>query len=213
MKLHKKGLMVIISGPSGVGKSHIKKSLFQKKGHNFVYSVSMTTRPARCEEQDGVDYFFVEKSYFQKKITENYFLEYNKFVNHYYGTPYKEVKQKLKEGNEIFLEIDVEGALQIKKHKMSKNSVFIFIAPPSVNVLYKRLKKRNTESEEIIKERLKQAKYELSQAYLYDYIVINDEVEKAVDKIISIVVAEHSRVKNSISAYLSIFSEVFDKKN
>lgn len=212
MKLHKKGLMVVISGPSGVGKGQIKKALFKRKGHNFVYSVSMTTRSPRLGEKNGVDYFFVDEPYFKKKIKENYFLEYNYFINHYYGTTYQSVIEKLEKGYEIFLEIDVQGSLQIKKHKISKDGVFIFIAPPSKECLYKRLKKRNTESEEVIQERMKKADEELLLAHKYDYIVVNDEVENTVDKILAIVIAEHSKVKNSISSYFLI-SEMFKKES
>ncbi|KND62695.1 guanylate kinase [Candidatus Phytoplasma phoenicium] len=212
MKLHKKGLMVVISGPSGVGKGQIKKALFKRKGHNFVYSVSMTTRPPRPEERNGVDYFFVDESYFKQKIKENYFLEYNYFINYYYGTTYRTVTEQLEKGKEIFLEIDVQGSLQVKKHKIRKDGVFIFVAPPSKECLYKRLKNRNTESEAVIQERMKKAEEELLLAHKYDYIVVNDEVENAVDKILAIVVAEHSKIKNSISSYFLI-SEIFKKES
>ncbi|RAM57790.1 guanylate kinase [Candidatus Phytoplasma oryzae] len=202
MKLHKKGLMIVISGPSGAGKGTILKSLFQRKGHNFSYSVSMTSRPPRSYERNQKDYFFVTKEQFKKKIKENYFLEYKKFVHNYYGTPYKKLLEKLKKGKEVILELDIQGALEIRKHELNKNSVLIFITPPSKQHLYKRLIKRNTEIEEVLKKRLKKADEEFKLAYKYDYIVVNDEVENAVDKIISIIVAEHSKTKNSISYYL-----------
>ncbi|WIA07595.1 MAG: guanylate kinase [Candidatus Phytoplasma cynodontis] len=202
MKCHKKGLIIIISGPSGVGKGTIRKSLFKRPGHNFFYSVSVTDRSPRKGEQEGKDYFFVTKEYFQKKIKENYFLEYKKFLNNYYGTPYKTIIEYLNKGKEVILELDIQGALEIRNHYLGKKSVFIFITPPSKKHLYERLKKRNTESEEILKQRLAKADEELKFAFKYDYIVVNDEVENVVDKIISIIIAEHSKTKNSISYYL-----------
>ncbi len=209
MRLHKKGLVIVISGPSGVGKGTLTKALLKKEGHNFVYSSSMTTRAPRTGEIEGKDYFFVDQAFFQQKIKEKYFLEYNKFIGNYYGTPYDKVLDQVEEGKEVILEIDVQGSLQIRKHKISKDAVFIFIVPPTKQALYNRLKKRNTESEEIICQRMDKADQEFLLAYKYDYIVVNDDIDKAVDKIISIIIAEHSKVKNSISFYLT---EILNKK-
>ncbi len=209
MRLHKKGLVIVISGPSGVGKGTLTKALLKKEGHNFVYSSSMTTRAPRTGEIEGKDYFFVDQAFFQQKIKEKYFLEYNKFIGNYYGTPYDKVLDQVEEGKEVILEIDVQGSLQIRKHKISKDAVFIFIVPPTKQALYNRLKKRNTESEDIICQRMDKADQEFLLAYKYDYIVVNDDIDKAVDKIISIIIAEHSKVKNSISFYLT---EILNKK-
>ncbi|MEC4559179.1 MAG: guanylate kinase ['Conium maculatum' witches'-broom phytoplasma] len=209
MRLHKKGLVIVISGPSGVGKGTLTKALLKKEGHNFVYSSSMTTRAPRVGEIEGKDYFFVDQAFFQQKIKEKYFLEYNKFIGNYYGTPYDKVLDQVEEGKEVILEIDVQGSLQIRKHKISKDAIFIFIVPPTKQALYNRLKKRNTESEEIIRQRMDKADQEFLLAYKYDYIVVNDDIDKAVDKIISIIIAEHSKVKNSISYYLT---EILNKK-
>ncbi|MDV3196147.1 MAG: guanylate kinase [Candidatus Phytoplasma stylosanthis] len=203
MKLNKKGLIIVISGPSGVGKGEIKKTLLKRGNGNFVYSISATTRSPRPKEKNGKDYFFINEEEFKKKIQENFFLEYNKFVNHYYGTPYKNVLKQLEEHKEVILEIDIEGALQIMQHKVHKDSVFIFIAPPSKKVLYERLKKRNSESPEDIKQRMLKSEKEIHLAYRYDYIVVNDEIDNAVDKIFSIIIAEHSKTKNSIDYYLT----------
>ncbi|MEZ0180033.1 guanylate kinase ['Camptotheca acuminata' phytoplasma] len=203
MKLHRKGLVIVISGPSGVGKGEIKKSLLNREGNNFFYSVSATTRKPRPGEKDGIDYFFMQKKDFKQKIKENFFLEYSKFVDHYYGTPYKNILQSLEEEKEILLEIDIKGALQIRKHKLHKDSVFIFIAPPSKQIIQERLKKRNSETDEEIQKRMLNYDKEMNLAYKYDYIVVNDEVKNAVDKIMSIIIAEHSKTKNSIDYYLT----------
>ncbi|WBL31270.1 guanylate kinase [Candidatus Phytoplasma sacchari] len=202
MELHKKGMMIVISGPSGAGKGTIIKFLFKRTIHDFCYSVSMTDRLPREKEEDGKDYFFVTKEEFQKKIKENYFLEYNKFINNYYGTPRQKILEDLKKGKKIILELDIQGALEIKNSELCEKSIFIFITPPSKKHLYKRLTKRNTENNEILKKRLQKADEELDAAYKYDYIIINDEIKSAVDKIISIIVAENYKTKNIISYYI-----------
>ncbi|WCA22324.1 guanylate kinase [Candidatus Phytoplasma oryzae] len=206
MKLHKKGLIIVISGPSGVGKGTIIKSLLKRPVYEFYYSVSMTDRMPRQGEKNGKDYFFVTKAYFQKKIKEKYFLEYKKFINNYYGTPYKQIFENFKKGKKVILELDVQGALELKKlefknNNFNKESVFIFVTPPTKKHLYERLTKRNTEKKEILIKRLQKADEEFKLAYKYDYIVVNDKVENVVDKIISIIIAEHSKIKNIIHYY------------
>lgn len=210
MDLYKKGLMIVISGPSGVGKDAIKKQFLKKINNDLFYSISYTTREPRRGEKEGKDYFFINKEDFKKKIRENFFIEYNIFLNNYYGTPYKQILQKLEEGKKILLEIDIEGALKIREHKVNKDCVFIFIAPSSKEVLYKRLKKRNTETDQELNKRMLRADEEMKLAYKYDYIVINDEIDNAVNKIISILSAEHSKTKNIINFYLK---EILQKGN
>ncbi|WP_341266592.1 guanylate kinase [Candidatus Phytoplasma fraxini] len=201
MESHKKGFMIIISGPSGVGKGVITKSLLKQEKNNFYYSVSYTTREPRIGEIEGKDYFFISKLDFKKKIKEKFFLEHSKFIDNYYGTPYKQTLQKIEEGREILLEIDIKGALQIRKHKINKDCVFIFISPLTKDILKERLQKRNTETEENLQKRILKADQEIKLAYKYDYIVLNDEIENAVYKINSIIVAERSKTKNSIGYY------------
>ncbi|MDC9031989.1 guanylate kinase [Columbia Basin potato purple top phytoplasma] len=210
MDLYKKGLMIVISGPSGVGKDAIKKQLLKKINNDLFYSISYTTREPRRGEKEGKDYFFINKEDFKNKIRENFFIEYNIFLNNYYGTAYKQILQKLEEGKKILLEIDIEGALKIREHKVNKDCVFIFIAPSSKEVLYKRLKKRNTETDQELNKRMLRADEEMKLAYKYDYIVINDEIDNAVNKIISILSAEHSKTKNIINFYLK---EILQKGN
>ena len=205
MKLDNRGLLIVISGPSGVGKGTVRKALFQKKGHDLVYSVSMTTRAPREGEVEGKDYYFVSKEEFEERIKEGKFLEYTKFVGNYYGTPLDKVEEQLDEGKEVVLEIEVEGAKQVRK-KM-RDAIFIFIAPPTMADLKARLKSRGTESDEIIKERYEKACREIGLAYLYNYIVVNDTVENAADKIMAIIRSEHARTIRSISGYKKLLEE------
>ena len=205
MKLNDRGLLVVISGPSGVGKGTVRKALFEKPNHNLVYSVSMTTRKMRPGEKDGVDYYFVSREEFQERINEGKFLEHADFVGNYYGTPLDKVNERLENGNEVVLEIEVEGALQVKKKV--PDCVMIFIVPPGKQALYDRLRKRGTESEDIIQARIEKANREFKLAKFYDYIVVNDEVNNAADRIMAIIRAEHARTSRSIHKYMELIGE------
>ena len=200
-----KGVLVLFSGPSGVGKGTIRKALFKRKGHNLDFSVSMTTRQAREGEVEGVDYYFVTNEVFEQNLKNNNLLEYAKFVNNYYGTPKNKVLEKLEEGKEVVLEIEVQGALQVKA-KMP-DAVFIFIAPPSWKALESRLINRGTETSDIIMQRLQKARSELNLASAYDYIVVNDEVENAVDRIMAIIRAEHAKCRRALERYYQLMEE------
>ncbi len=202
MKLDKKGLLIVISGPSGVGKGTVRKALFNREGHNLVYSISMTTRKPREGEKNGVDYYFVTSDQFKKEIEKGNLLEYAQFVGNFYGTPYDKVEEQIEKGNEVVLEIEVQGAMQVKAKK--PDAVFIFIAPPSFKALEERLRIRGTESEEVIKERLDKASRELMQAASYDYIVVNDDVNNAADKIMAIIRAEHAKCERSLAEYYNL---------
>lgn len=199
MKLDDKGLLIVISGPSGVGKGTVRSALFEMEGHDLVYSISMTTRAPRKNEVNGREYYFVSKEEFLKNIEEGKMLEYAEFVNHYYGTPLETVQKQLELGKEVVLEIDVQGANQVRENM--KDAVFIFIAPPSFEELINRLKSRGTEPISVINERVNKAKREIDLAYMYDYIVVNDTVENAADKIIAIIRAEHAKVERTIRKY------------
>ena len=205
MKLNNRGLLIVISGPSGVGKGTVRKALFEKKDHNLTYSVSMTTRKIRPGEVDGKDYYFVSKEEFQQKIKDGKLLEHAEFVGNYYGTPLDKVNEKLEAGNEVVLEIEVEGARQVKE-KMP-DCVMIFLVPPSKEDLYKRLRSRGTESEEIIEQRVNKANREFKKAKYYDYIVVNDEVNNAADRIMAIIRAEHAKTARTIHNYLELLGE------
>ena len=205
MKLNDRGLLIVISGPSGVGKGTVRRALFNMTGHNLIFSISMTTRPPREGEVDGVDYYFVDEETFLKNVKEDKFLEWAKFVGHYYGTPRDKVEDYLELGKEVVLEIEVDGALQFRD-KM-KEAIFIFIVPPSKEALYQRLVERGTENPELINDRFNKAQNEFLLAYKYDYIVVNDDVANAADKIMAIIRAEHSRTQRSINNYMKMIGE------
>ena len=157
------------------------------------------TRTQEIVEVDGREYYFVTEEEFKKRIEEGKFLEYTQFVGNYYGTPLDKVNEHLEEGKEVVLEIEVDGAGQVRE-KMP-NGVFIFVAPPTMADLKKRLKRRGTESDEVIEERFNKAKREIGLAELYDYIVVNDTVENAADKIMAIIRSEHAKTTRSLSGY------------
>ncbi|MCK9236317.1 MAG: guanylate kinase [Acholeplasmataceae bacterium] len=205
MKLNERGLLIVLSGPSGVGKGTVRKALFQLPNHDLVYSVSMTTRPPRAGEVDGVDYYFVSKKEFLDRIENDGFLEWAEFVGNYYGTPKDKVEEQLMEGKEVVLEIEVEGALQVRE--IMKDAVFIFLVPPGKKALYDRLNVRGTESETIVLERMQKAESEFSLAHKYDYIVVNDEVNNAADRIMAIIRAEHAKTERTIHNYMKMIGE------
>ena len=209
MKLNDRGLLIVISGPSGVGKGTVRKALFDMKNHNLTYSISMTTRKIRPGEKDGRDYYFVTEEEFLKKIDEGKFLEHAEFVGNHYGTPLDKVEALLDQGKEVVLEIEVDGALQVKK-KMP-DCVMIFIVPPGKQALYDRLRGRGTESEEVIEQRIAKANREFKKAKYYDYIVVNDEVSNAADRIMAIIRAEHARTERSIHKYMELIGEEEDE--
>lgn len=185
------GILLVLSGPSGAGKGTICQRLRDLR-HNLAYSVSCTTRAPRKGEVEGVNYFFVTRARFQEMIANNELLEYAEVYGNYYGTPKAYVLDLLAKGQDVVLEIDPQGALQIKEHY--QDGVFVFIVPPSLNELSNRIYKRGTDDEEVIKRRLSAATAELAYASKYDYIIINDEVEKASRKVSNIMDSERNRV-------------------
>lgn len=179
----KKGFLIIVSAPSGCGKGTILNEIL--KDNKYYYSISATTRSPRPKEVDGVNYYFLSKEEFQNKIANDEMLEYAKYCENYYGTPKKEVFDQLNNGKHVILEIEVQGAMQVKK--AYPEAKLIFIAPPSVNELERRLLKRGTESVEVIQERVSQAERELSCANKYDYVIVNAELKDAIDDFKSVV--------------------------
>lgn len=205
MKINTRGLLIVISGPSGVGKGTVRKALFEREGHNLVYSISMTTRSIRKGETDGVEYHFVSKEKFKQEIAKGNLLEYAEFCDNYYGTPLDKVNEQLDAGQEVVLEIEVQGAMQVKQ-KMP-DAVYVFIAPPSMSALEERLINRGTESKEIINKRLEKARKEVKMAKEYGYIVVNDTVDNAADRIMAIIRAEHAKTERVIDEYQKLMEE------
>lgn len=183
----KKGLIIVLSGPSGVGKGTVRKKLMENEDLKLVFSISMTTRLPRQGEKDGVDYFFVTEEVFDQNLKNNNFLEYATFVNNRYGTPKDYVEKLLDKGYNVFIEIDVQGALQVKENVKGDNLVLVFLIPPSIEELENRIRSRGTEEEATIQKRLKRAKEELIMQKHYDFIVINDTVEQAAKDIEAII--------------------------
>ena len=186
-----RGILIVISGPSGAGKGTICKALLEK--HDNIYiSVSATTRSPRKGEIEGVNYYFLTKEAFEEKVKENGFLEYANVHGNFYGTPKVNVEKMLDEGKDVILEIDIQGALQVKEN--FKEGVFIFILPPSMEELKQRIIKRGSETEESLMTRFKNAYKEINYVSKYNYAVVNDKLDVAVSKVESIIAAEKCRV-------------------
>jgi len=188
----KEGLIVVISAPSGAGKTTICKRLLQTS-FSFTYSVSFTTRPPRKNEIEGVDYYFVSREEFERLIKEGGFVEWAEVHGELYGTSKKLLEETIKAKKNVLLEVDVRGGTKIKENY--PEAVLIFLLPPSWEELERRLKGRGTEEEKKIQKRIERAKEEVKYASRYDYLVINDDVNRAVEDILSIVKAEALRVK------------------
>lgn len=189
-----KGLLLVVSGPSGAGKGTICGEL-RKRMPDLAYSVSITTRDPRPGEIDGKHYFFKTVDEVKDMIFKGELLEYAKVYDNYYGTPRPYVEKLLNEGKDVLLEIDIQGALQVKK--VFPGGVFVFIVPPSLDELSSRIYKRGTDSEEVIEKRLAAATTELTYASEYDYIIVNDVAEKATDKVMTLLEAERYRAKRT----------------
>ncbi|MDR1782582.1 MAG: guanylate kinase [Bacilli bacterium] len=183
--MEKKGRLIILSGPSGVGKGTIREQLFNNKELNLAYSISMTTRKPRVNEVNGVDYFFVSEKEFLRSIDNDELIEWAEFVGNYYGTPKYYVEELLKKGKNVVLEIEVQGATQVIAS--CKDVLSIFIVPPSMEELERRIRSRQTETEAVIKTRLAKAASEIDTADNYDYVVENTNVANAVLEISKII--------------------------
>lgn len=205
IKTSGRGNLIVISGPSGAGKDSIVEGLL--KINNKVWlSVSATTRSPRGNEQDGVEYFFLTKEEFEQKIKQNELLEYAIYNDNYYGTPKDKIIEKLNEGYDVILVIEIQGAIKVKE--LIKEAIFIFVLPPSLEELKRRLINRNTEDREKILNRFKIAYNEINEVTKYNYVVINDKLDEAIEKVNSILLSEKCRVDRIEEVYLDNKEEI-----
>ncbi len=204
--MSERGLLIVLSGPSGVGKGTVRKALFDQEDNQFEYSISMTTRDKRVGEVDGVDYFFRTREEFEKLIEEGRMLEYAEYVGNYYGTPLDYVEETRNSGKDVFLEIEVQGAMKVKEKV--PDGVFIFLTPPDFSELKSRIINRGTDDLSVINERMTVAKAEIEMMRHYDYAVVNDQVDLAVDRIKKIIESEHYRVDHVIDRYENMLEEM-----
>lgn len=200
------GILIVLSGPSGVGKGTVCKAL-RSRMKNLVYSISATTREPRQGEVDGTNYFFKSKQQFQSMIEQNQMLEWAEYVGNFYGTPRKFVEDSIREGNDVILEIEVQGALKVKEQ--FPQGVFIFLLPPSLVELKNRITSRGTESDQSIRDRMNAAQQEIRMLEHYDYAIVNDQVELACERIEAIVTAEHCRRERMIPVIQTWMEEVY----
>lgn len=204
-----KGILLVVSGPSGAGKGTICAAI-RKIFPKLNYSISMTTRAPRKGEVEGTSYFFRTNEEFEKLIKEDAFLEYARVYDHYYGTPKKYALDKIENGESVLLEIDSQGAMQVKQRY--PQGVFVYVVPPSLDVLSARIHGRGTDSEEVIQKRLAKITDELAMAHKYDYIIVNDVLEDAVHKVCSILEAESCKLSRNEGQVEVIFKQYINKE-
>ncbi|MDY0322813.1 MAG: guanylate kinase [Candidatus Carbobacillus sp.] len=205
--LVKEGILFVLSGPSGVGKGTVGRRL-RERYPNLTYSVSVTSRPPRPGEVEGINYFFRTRQEFETMIKEDAFLEWAEYVSNYYGTPKKFVFDELKKGRDVLLEIEVQGALQVRERY--PQGIFIFLIPPTMTALSERLSSRGTEDKETMRKRLYQAFHEIEQMRHYDYVVVNDDIDEAAKRLESIIIAEHHKAKRLVDHYMTRLKEEVD---
>jgi guanylate kinase len=193
-----KGLLLVLSGPSGVGKGTVCKAL-REMMPELVYSVSATTRAPRAGEVDGVNYFFKTRDEFRRMIETDQLLEWAEYVGNYYGTPRLFVEEQMAQGKDVILEIEVQGALQVKQK--FPQGIFLFLAPPDLEELQNRIVGRGTETEETVKSRMEVAKTEIEMMDHYDYVVVNDTIPAACERIRAIILAEHLKKDRQIHKF------------
>lgn len=207
LKKKKRGELIVLSGPSGVGKSTVIAELLSSR-RDIHFSVSFTTRAPRVGEADGINYNFVSREEFERMIAAGELLEYAEYVGNYYGTSLKVIQEKLEQGVDVLLDIEVQGAAKVREK--CPDAILIFIIPPSLEELSRRLYRRNTDEAEIISKRLEKAREECRESMSYDYLVVNDNVMSAAQEILAILEAERCRVKKRIHLAQSIIGSAPD---
>lgn len=200
-----KGILAVVSGFSGAGKGTLMKALLQKYD-NYALSISATTRSPREGEADGREYFFLTEEAFEEKIRKNELIEYARYVNHYYGTPRNYVEQKMAEGKDVILEIEIQGALKVKEQY--PDAILLFVMPPNALTLKSRLTGRGTETEEVIDARLKRAADEAEGIEAYDYILINDDLDACVEQMHCLIQGQHCRVSQNLELIQQMRSQL-----
>ena len=196
MSLRKDGIVVVLSSPSGAGKTTLVKKIAQE--NNFKISISYTTRKSRTNEANGKDYFFISEEEFKSLIKNKKFLEYAKVFGNYYGSSKSQVFENLNKGENVIFDIDWQGTEQIKKQKLNYKLITFFILPPSKSELFNRLKNRDMKDKNIVEERMKQFNEDIKQWENYDFVVINDDLEKCYNEIIRFI---NEKIKNLDSNY------------
>ena len=205
-----RGLLIVLSGPSGVGKGTVRAAVFANNQFQYVYSVSATTRAQRPGEVDGKDYYFVSREEFETMIQNEDLLEYAEYVGNYYGTPIQKIEENLAAGHDVFLEIEVQGAMKVKERM--PEGIFIFLAPPNLEELESRITGRGTDAAHVIQERMATAKEEIELMQHNDYVVVNDQVQHAVDKINAIIQSEHLKVERVVDQIRHDMETYYEKE-
>lgn len=207
--MNKKGILVVVSGFSGAGKGTIMKELLRRY-ENYALSISVTTRNPRPDEEDGREYFFRTKEEFEELIREDALIEYARYVENYYGTPRSYVEQQLSEGRDVILEIEIQGAMKVKER--IPEALLVFVTPPSVEELKKRLEGRGTETAEAIASRMNRAGEESEGMEAYDYILVNDDLQECVERMHQIIQSEHFRMERNTAFVQKIKEEARELK-
>ena len=208
--MNQKGILVVVSGFAGTGKGTVMKGLLAKYSEQYALSVSMTTRSPRPGERHGIEYFFSTKEDFEQKIAQDGLIEYACYCDNYYGTPKDYVEEQLEAGKDVLLEIEIQGALQVKE-KLPE-TVLVFVLPPSAEELYKRLKGRGTETDDVIRKRMLRAVEESQGIEKYDYILVNDDIDTCVETLHQMLQSEKQRANRNLSFIEKIKKELADLK-